>query len=205
VSVLRRVALAVGLLAALPLASAGCEWNTGRPRRHGHREVPALHFDAGVVPPDGGFHPPGDPDPSIVTSAPVDMGGTQCPTLRLVRVDRRHVGAPVSAPSLRPRFYGLDEHGRYVPLADVLVCELRMMRWVLKPHSEGLALIMLWGPDIFEPDADCDWREPARTERVETGRLAYVHERCRRNMAGPARERNVTVELLNNYAGIMMR
>lgn len=187
--------LALALLVA-------CEPDEPLRRRAGHEHT-VLAFDAGEIVPEGGYRPPPEDSPDVVLGQVEDLGASQCPSLRLARVERRHrhegMDAGINLPALRPRLYGRTDTGRFVPLREVLSCELRMMHWVTKPINEGIALILLRGPDIFEPDSDCDWREPVRTERTPRGRRLYLRERCRRRaVPGPA-ERTVIVEVSSDY------
>lgn len=194
------------LLAALAALAGACELGD-RPRRPGPRELPEGALDAGAAfEGDGGALPiPRESNPAIEQAAPVEQGSTQCPGVRLWRVDRRHTGAPPGGQTLPPRFYGRDEQGRRLSLHDVLACELRMQHWVVKAHPEGTNLILWRGPYIFEPDSECDWREPVRTEPIPGGRRLYLHERCRRRARpGPA-ERTVVVEVRSDYTAITAR
>jgi hypothetical protein len=125
--------------------------------------------------------------------------------VRLFRVDRRHAHAPATAPALSPRFFGRTEYGQVLSFREVLLCELRIMHWVMKPRDEGAYLIMWRGPSIFEPDSDCDWREPFEWEHVATGRRLRFHEHCRhRTRPGPT-DRMVTIEVAEDYSDLYER
>lgn len=187
-------------------ALMGCDNGPERPRRSGHEAV-ADNPDANVFGFDGGlWEIPRDPDPTVALAPPVEIGASMCPGTRVLRVDRRRAPAPANGPGLTPRFYGRDEYGRYEPFASVLVCELRIMAWLTKPRPEGMNLILWRGPAIFEPDGDCDWREPAVSTRMPDGaRRLTLHEHCRRRVGpGPA-DRTVTVELLADYSALVER
>ncbi len=146
---------------------------------------------------------PRDPDPTVALGEPTDIGSSVCIGMRVLRVERRR--GTGTAP-LAPRFYGRDEHGRIVPFDAILRCELRQNEWLTKPRAEGTNLILWRGPTIFEPDGDCDWREPVTTSRMPSGaRRLTLREHCRHRVGpGPA-DRTVTVELSPDYSAIVER
>jgi hypothetical protein len=191
-------------LACLGLALAGCELDEPLLRAGRAEPEPTGEFDAGVVTGRWRQIPP-DPNPAVEMAPPQDLGSTQCPGVRMLRVERRHTGAPAAAPPLMPRFYGRDERGEIWSLHDVLACELRAQRWVELAHAEGSNLILWRGPSIFEPDSDCDWREPVRTEAIPGGRRIRLRERCRRRARGGPAERTVVVEVKDDYSALSAR
>lgn len=150
--------------------------------------------------------------PGVLRAEPVVLGPTQCPGWRLVRVDRRTAPHGPSGDgrtqetALSPRYYGRDDVGRMHSARALLLCELRMMRWVERGWIEGNNLLLWRGPWALAPDEDCLWREPARSvgvtadgRRIEpssvvldphqrlavlgeiTRRELVAHERCRRS------------------------
>lgn len=151
--------------------------------------------------PEGLWTIPGEPDPTVATAEPVDLGTSVCFGMRVLRVDRRR--GPGSS-ALSPRFYGRDASGRIVPFEAVLRCELRQMNWVAKPRAEGINLILWRGPAIFEPGNDCDWREPVTTVRTLAGaRRMTLREHCRHRVAAGSADREVTVELSADYGTLV--
>jgi hypothetical protein len=161
---------------------------------------------------DGGFvgaisgarEVPRESNPAIAQSDPVDVGTSQCPGVRLLRVDRRHTGAPPSAPPLPPRYYGRDDHGRIWPLRNVLACELQSSHWVQAPLAEATNLVLWRGPYVFKPDEDCDFRDPTRTEPIEHGRRMFAQERCRpHGHGGPTVEHTIVIDVSDDYSRLV--
>ena len=199
-------------VAVMFCACVACEFTETRRRRTSR--LPGENT-TDVQSGDGAIEVPRENIAGVVQLAPIDMGTTQCPGTRLLRVDRRwaaNADAGSLAP-LPPRYYGRDQYGRVVSLMEVLGCELRAMHFVEKGLPEGANLIMLRGARIADPDGDCEWREPWHTERFGFGdggsgsRRVTVHEHCRRRGGGGGGEidRVVTVEIPSTYMPIVIR
>ena len=193
-----RTAAALGAL-----AMASCD-SDERLRRTAAREAEALlGFD--VVQPDSAVTQiPRDPNPAITESEAIDVGSAACPATRVLRVERRNSAAPAGSAALTPRFYGRREDGRILPIRELLLCELRAVNWLAKGNGEGSVLILWRGPYVFEPEGDCDWREPLRTETIVPGggRRIYFHEHCRRHARPGPSDRAASVEVNLDYTQI---
>lgn len=205
---LRHVRFAFWAIFALVALVCGCE-----PPAHRHRPTsretaqPMFHEDGDVSAARDGsvFQIPAESNPGIVQSPPVDLGWSQCPGVRILRIDRHFNTDAAPTPSLPPRYYGRDEQGRIWSMKEVLSCELRNQHWITKGHPEGNNLILWRGPWIFHPDGDCEWREPVRTEIIPGGRRIHLRERCRRrNHPGPV-ERTVVVDVRDDHRTIVMQ
>lgn len=146
---------------------------------------------------------PRDPDPTVALSEPVDIGTSVCLGMHVLRVDRRRGPGPTA---LGPRYYGRDEYGRIVPIDAILRCELRQINWLTKPRAEGTNLVLWRGPTIFEPDSDCEWREPVTSTRTADGaRRVSLREHCRHRVGNGPPDRTVTVELSADYGTLVQR
>ncbi len=204
---LRRSHVALRACIAVGVLTAACEFSESRRRRaspagEGREALP----DAAA---SGRPELPPETVAGVVRSAPVDLGTSQCPGARVLRVDRRMaagIDAGTSAPP--PLYFGLDQYGRVMPVMELLACELRAMYFTVKGLAEGMNLIMLRGPHIDNPEGDCEWREPWRSERYGVGdgglggRRVWLHERCRRRAGSPASERTVLIDIPQSYLPI---
>ena len=190
-------------LAVITLASCDSD---ERSRRAAHESEALLGFDV-VQPDSAATQVPRENNAVVIEGEPIDVGSAACPATRLLRVDRRSASAPSGSPALTPRFYGRGEDGRILRIRELLLCELRTVNWLAKGPGEGNVLILWRGPYLFEPEGDCDWREPVHTESIVPGggRRISFHEHCRRHARPGPSDRIGIVEVNSDYTQITLR